>query len=105
MTNSLEGAWGIQKQRLVAATAKPVAQPATLPPILLTSDEAAKLMRISLRSFNTIRSEPWMCRPVVLGPQTIRWNREELIEALTRRAPRGEPTEIQQARAQRKAAA
>ncbi len=70
------------------AAARPTRpEPATLPPFL-NEMQAAALFGVSTRTFADLRHEAWMPEPMVLGPRSLRWSRDELIEALRQRAPR-----------------
>lgn len=51
-------------------------------PALLTAEQAARdVLGVSERTFHTLRHQPWMPRPVVLGPRIVRWVRQELEHA------------------------
>lgn len=105
----LEGAWFNQNSKRDAASAAAGQSPATTPPLLIDKHELGKLLGIGQRKLHEVLSQDWMPPGIELGPKCIRWNREEVAAALSQRAPRraarSEPTELQQARAQRKAAA
>jgi predicted DNA-binding transcriptional regulator AlpA len=76
----------------------------SVPPILLPDAESAALLRVSRRKFQELQNEPWMPRPVVLGPRLLRWSRAELeqaIAAMPRQAERGEPAELRRGRIER----
>lgn len=102
---TLEGAWRNQKQRTHAVSAAEFAPSASPPPVLLTEREAAAVLGVGPRKFHALRSEPWMPAAIELGPRCLRWNRDELIQAVAARAPRrtlqAEPAHFQQARARR----
>lgn len=68
-----------------ARTVRP--EPASLPPFL-NEAQAAALFGVSDRTFADLRHEAWMPDAMVLGPRSLRWSRDELIEALRQRAPR-----------------
>lgn len=83
-------------------TDSPLAAAATSPldgvPVLLLSDiQGAHCMSISRRKFNELRNEPWMPKPIVLGPRLVRYLRTELEQAIAN-APRqdkaSEPTQL-----------
>lgn len=67
-------------------------------PVLLTDDQAAACLGVSVRKFHELRAEPWMVKPVMLGPRLLRWPRAELeqaIAAMPRQAqPQGEPARL-----------
>lgn len=58
-------------------------------PTLLTDEQAAASLGVSVRKFHDLREEAWMPRPVVLGPRLLRWPRVE-IEGAVARMPRQE---------------
>lgn len=58
-------------------------------PTLLTDEQAAASLGVSVRKFHDLRDELWMPRPVVLGPRLLRWPRVE-IESAVARMPRQE---------------
>lgn len=62
------------------------------PPVtaeLLTDEGSAALFSLSCRKYHEIRNEPWMPKPIVLGPRCVRWSRTELLAAIAN-APRQE---------------
>lgn len=73
---------------------------------LLTDEQAAReVMGMSARKFADVMKEPWMPRPVVLGPRMRRWVRAEL-EAAILNAPRqqaqgSEPAQLRRAKIER----
>lgn len=50
--------------------------------ILLSDEQAAQLYGISRRTFQALRREPWMPKPIVLGPRLLRWSYTELQDAI-----------------------
>lgn len=63
--------------------ARPVPAPsAFIAPILLDDAQSAAALGMSVRKFHELRAEPWMPRPVVLGPRMLRWARTELEAAV-----------------------
>ena len=50
-------------------------------PALLSAVQAAAVLGVSERTFHTLRNEPWLPRPVVLGPRIVRFVRQELEQA------------------------
>lgn len=73
--------------------------------ILLTDIEAAAALGVSQRKFHELRAEPWMCRPIVLGPRLLRWVRSELEAAVQhmprQAAPGNEPAQLLRGRIER----
>ncbi len=66
-------------------------------PVLLTDAESAAFFNVGTRTFHALRSEPWMPRPVVLGPRLLRWSRPELeqaVAAMPRQTERSEPAQL-----------
>lgn len=53
-----------------------------LAPILLTDEQAAVCLGVSVRRFHELRHESWMPRPVQLGLRALRWPRVELEQAV-----------------------
>jgi predicted DNA-binding transcriptional regulator AlpA len=75
-----------------------------IPPILLADRQAAALLGVGVRTFHSMRDEPWMARPIVLGPRLVRWSRSELEEAvlrMPRQGARSEPEELRRSRIER----
>lgn len=70
---------------------------------LLTDEQAARdVLGVSPRTFAEVMKEPWMCKPVQLGPRLRRWVRTELEAALVN-APRqveqgSEPAHLRRAK-------
>lgn len=58
------------------------------PPVLNEAQTAA-LLGVSPRTLLKLRSEAWFATPLQLGPRATRWLRDEVLEALSTRAPRG----------------
>jgi predicted DNA-binding transcriptional regulator AlpA len=75
------------------------------PPQLLTDDESAAFLGISVRRFHELRHEEWMPAPKTFGPRSLRWSRAELeaaIEKMPRQSKLGpEPTQLAKGRAAR----
>lgn len=80
------------------------AQSTSTPRILLSEDQAAETLGVSERTFAALREQPWMPKPVRLGPRLLRWVRAEL-EAAVVNAPRAdvadEPAALLRARIER----
>lgn len=55
---------------------------ATIAPALLSDDQAAAYLGISVRRFHELRAEPWLPKPITLGPRLLRWSRVELDQAV-----------------------
>ena len=74
-------------------------------PILLTDEQAAACIGVSVRKFHQLRAETWMPLPIVLGPRALRWARVELEEAVVKmprqQKPAGEPLQLAKGRAAR----
>ncbi|MDB5957686.1 hypothetical protein [Ramlibacter sp.] len=73
-------------------------------PILLTDEQSAAAFHVSKRKFHELQSEPWMPRPVALGPRLLRWSRTELeaaVARMPRQTERTEPAELARARIDR----
>ena len=73
-------------------------------PALLTAEQSAKeVFGVSERTFHNLRDQPWMPRPVVLGPRILRWVRGELEAAALnmprQQQPQSEPAQLQRRRA------
>lgn len=52
-------------------------------PALLTDDQSAEFLGVSVRRFHELRAQAWWTvRPVVLGPRLLRWPAAELVEAI-----------------------
>jgi predicted DNA-binding transcriptional regulator AlpA len=64
------------------AAAQPASRSASLPPVLLTEDEAATVLGVSKRTFLNLREQPWMPRAIVLGPRMHRYSLDELRAAV-----------------------
>lgn len=80
------------------------ANPLTSSPILLTDEQCAAVLGIGVRTFHSLRDEPWMPRPIVLGPRLLRWAGTELEAAvlnMPRQTERCEPAELRRSRIER----
>lgn len=77
----------------------------TIAPALFTTEQAAQYLGMSEAKFHELRSEPWMCAPIPLGPRLVRWARTDLdaaIAAMPRQAARsGEPAHLLRAKIER----
>jgi predicted DNA-binding transcriptional regulator AlpA len=61
-------------------------------PALLTDDQSAALLGVSVRKFHALRGEPWWpVKAVALGPRLLRWPAAELLQAIAA-MPRQETT-------------
>lgn len=71
-------------------------------PVLLNDDQAAACLGVSVRKFHMLRAEPWMVKPVVLGPRLLRWPRAELEQAVLamprQQHPASEPAQLRRAK-------
>jgi predicted DNA-binding transcriptional regulator AlpA len=75
-----------------------------VPRLLLTDDESAAALGMSVRKFRELADEPHMPKPVQLGPRMLRWSLTELQEAIARmprQTQRAEPAELARARIER----
>lgn len=73
-------------------------------PGLLNDDQSAVFLAVSTRRFHELRDEPWMPKPIVLGPRLLRWSLAELETAISnmpRQSDRSEPLHLLKARAAR----
>ena len=73
--------------------------------LLLTDEEAAAALGVGMSTFHAMRGEPFMPRPITLGPRLRRWSVTEL-QAAVASMPRqqeaaAEPLELAKARAKR----
>lgn len=57
-------------------------------PVYISARDVAAVLGVSLRRVQQLRQEPWFPQAVMLGPRQLRWNRDELIAAVAKRAPR-----------------
>jgi predicted DNA-binding transcriptional regulator AlpA len=57
-------------------------------PAFVSATEGAALLGVSLRRYNELRAEPWFPKAIDLGPRSLRWRTDELMDAISRRAPR-----------------
>jgi hypothetical protein len=70
-------------------------------PILLTDEQAAAALNVSVRRFHELREQPWCPRPIVLGPRQLRWSMAELsaaVAAMPRQEAKAEPSQLAKAR-------
>jgi predicted DNA-binding transcriptional regulator AlpA len=75
-------------------------------PLLTTARQTAEdVIGVSERKFAQLRHEAWFPKPIELGPRALRWNRVEVLEAVSRQAPRAslgrEPAQLKAGRARR----
>jgi predicted DNA-binding transcriptional regulator AlpA len=73
-------------------------------PVLLSDVQAAACLGVSVRTFHTLRHEPWMPLPIQLGPRLLRWPRTELEQAVAsmpRKQKTAEPAQLLRARIER----
>lgn len=92
-----------QKSATLSAAREAAGDPRTA--VLLTDVECAALLKVSPRTFLTLRNEPWMPKPIVLGPRLLRWSRIELEQAVADMprlaSQRSEPEELRRSRIDR----
>ena len=74
-------------------------------PLLLTDEQSAAVLGVSVRRFHELRHEEFMPPPVVLGPRLLRWHHAE-IEAAIAKMPRqaaaaAEPAQLLRVRVER----
>lgn len=78
---------------------------ASIFPVLLSDDQAAACLGVSVRKFHELRAQPWMPRPVVLGPRLLRWPRAELEQAVAgmprQETAASEPAQLRRAKIDR----
>ena len=65
-----------------AAQSAPQSAGAAFFPVLMNDDQSAACLGVSVRKFHELRNEPWMPRPVSLGPRLLRWPRAEIERAV-----------------------
>jgi predicted DNA-binding transcriptional regulator AlpA len=78
--------------------------PMPVPRLLLTDEESAAALGMSVRKFRDLADEPYMCKPVQLGPRMLRWSLAELQDAIgrmPRQVQRSEPAELARSRIER----
>ena len=73
---------------------------------LLTDEQAARdVFGVSPRTFAEVLKEPWMPKPIQLGPRLRRWSRVELeaaiVNAPRQAQPGGEPAQLRRAKIER----
>jgi hypothetical protein len=82
-----------------------VGRSARVVPVLLTEEEAAAVFRVSPRTFQTLRTQPWFTvQPIVLGPRMLRWSLDELRAAVSdmpRQTQRVQPESLLRSRIER----
>lgn len=57
-------------------------QSAAVPGLLMTKSEVAALLSVSLRQVENLRRSGRIPAPVMLGPNSPRWRRPELLQVL-----------------------
>lgn len=78
--------------------------PMPVPRLLATDEESAIALGMSVRKFRELADEPWMPKPVQLGPRMLRWSLAELQEAILRmprQTVRSEPAALARSRIDR----
>jgi predicted DNA-binding transcriptional regulator AlpA len=77
----------------------------TASPILLTSDEAARLLGISKRTFHNLRHADGFPKPLVLSERIVRWRAKDIeafIAALRPSESCQEPDQLRKVRLDRR---
>lgn len=78
----------------------------TVDKLLLSADEGAALIGVSVRSFHMLRNRPGFPAPVVLGPRYVRWKANDIrawVEALATSAEKSpEPAQLARPEARQK---
>ena len=73
--------------------------------LLMSDEECAVALGISVRKFHQLRSERWFPAPIALGPRLLRWSRSELESAIAdmprQERPTAEPAQLLRARIDR----
>jgi predicted DNA-binding transcriptional regulator AlpA len=73
---------------------------------LLNEGQVADLLGVSRRTVHVLRQQDWFPAAIELGPRALRWHRDELLAAVSARAPRvtklEEPQQLAEARAMRR---
>lgn len=104
--NASNGRQGVSQNTSSGAAASPATRQSPIRSAnaaLLTDEQAARdVLGVSPRTFAEVMKEPWMCRPVLLGPRLRRWIRTELETALTnaprQQAQQSEPERLRRAK-------
>lgn len=69
----------------------------------LSLGDVAEMLSVSTRRVHQLRAEDWFPQAIQLGPRQLRWNRDELVAAVTQRAQRitsqQEPAALRDSRA------
>lgn len=65
------------------------ARKGAIAPAFLTARDAAAFIGVSERKFHELRRFGLVPEPVQLGDRTLRWHRQELVNHILLRAPRG----------------
>jgi predicted DNA-binding transcriptional regulator AlpA len=83
---------GIRTASAAAATGEPRRQLAGLSaPLLLDERAAAAALGVSEATFGRLRNEPFMPKPIALGPRLLRWSVDELQAAIAAMPRQAEP--------------
>ena len=73
-------------------------------PILLTDEQAAAALNVSVRRLHELREQPWFPRAIALGPRQLRFARAELeaaVASMPRQESKFEPSQLAAARRRR----
>lgn len=101
MSESRVGSIPSRKSVGDSAAGEAIRQP--VPLLLLTDDECASALGVSVRTFRQLVHQ-WEIPPVVLGPRLVRWRLEDLQQAIARaprQVQRSEPAELARSRIER----
>lgn len=88
----------------VSVPSAPSAGRPPIVPVLLTEDEAAAALGISRRTFQSLCSESYMPRAIVLGPRLHRYSLDELraaVASMPRQTQRTQPESLLRTRIER----
>ena len=67
------------------------ALPGLSAPLLLDERGAAAALGVSEATFGRLRDEPWLPKPIALGPRLLRWSVAELQGAIAAMPRQAEP--------------
>lgn len=109
MSQVKHGGQGISQTASNDKAAKPTAHQSPIrstSAALLTDEQAARdVLGVSPRTFADLIKQPWMPRPIVLGPRLRRWHRAELEAAIAnmprQEQPASEPAQLRRQRIER----
>lgn len=87
-----------------APSALSASRSTSIAPVLLTEDEAAAALGVSRRTFQSLCSESYMPRAIVLGPRLHRYSLDELraaVASMPRQIERTQPESLLRTRIER----